>query len=217
MPTTPQNSIFFPDTSTAWATTSDFSTLASSVETALNLRERYTYRWANTAGRNAETTMRQGDTGYQVDTRAEYIYDSGAWRLALPYAEFTGASSTLTSTAYASSSAISIQTSTSTSTTFATSSGSIITCTDPGVYMVSLYGVCSAAVSSAFAMIGVASDATTNFASQIGRAQFGGDNVAAWSSFYRFSAAGGQFFFYWKQNDTTSRNYTSTIRVARVG
>lgn len=217
MPTTPQNNIFFPDTSTPWATTSDFSTSASSVEVALNSRERYTYRWANATARSAETSMRQGDTGYQIDTRAEYIYDSGAWRLALPYAEFTAATSTLASTAYASSSAISIQTSTSTSTTFATSSGSIITCVDPGVYMVSLYGVSSAAVSNAFAMIGIASDATTNFASQIGRAQFGGDNVASWSSFYRFASAGGQFFFYWKQNDATSRNYTSTIRVARVG
>jgi hypothetical protein len=84
------------------------------------------------------------------------------------------------------------------------------------VYALSMYCVASVQVANAFAMVGIASDATTNFASQIGRAPFGSDNVANLTTFYRFSASGGQLYFYWKQNDTTSRNYTSTIRLLRL-
>lgn len=218
MPTTNPDNIFFPDTSTAWATSSDFSVLASSTQNALNARERYTYRWPTASERGAETTMRQGDTGYQIDTRTEYLFDSGAWRLATPYAEFTTASRTVAGTGYTQQGAVTLNTGTSTSTTFASAwtGGLHIQLTDPGLYMISMYGVCSIQVDNAFAMVGIDTDAITNFASQIGRAEFAGDNVAMMTTFYRFSAANGVFYLYWKQNDATSRNYNSTVRILRI-
>lgn len=217
MPTTNPDNIFFPDNSTAWATVSDFAVQASSVQTALTARERFTYRWPTVSERNNEATMRQGDTGYQIDTRSEYVFDSGAWRLATPYAEFTTASRPLASTSYIQSGAVTLNTGNSTSTTFASPYLTFhIQVTDPGVYQISLYGVCSIQVDNAFAMVGIDTDAITNFASQIGRAEFAGDNVAMMTTFYRFASAGGAFYLYWKQNDTTSRSYSSTVRVLRV-
>lgn len=217
MPTTSPDNIFFPDTSTAWATASDFAVEASSVQNAFNARERYTYRWPTASERGAETTMRQGDTGYQIDTRTEYVFDSGSWRLATPYAEFTTASRTVASTGYTQQNTITLNTGTSTSTTFASPYLSFhIQLTDPGLYMISMYGVCSVQVDGAFAMVGIDTDAITNFASQIGRAEFAGDNVAMMTTFYRFSAAGGAFYLYWKQGDATSRSYSSTVRVLRI-
>lgn len=215
MGTTAPDGIFFPDTTTAWATTSDFSVVASSVQTALNSRQRYDYVWANSSARSAQTGMTQGSRGYQTDTLTEYIYDASTWRPAIPYAEYSSPNAALASTSYTNFSAISINSGTSTSTTFATSSGSVITCTQAGIYLISLYCVASAAVPVGFGLIGIASDFTTNFASQIGRAQYAGDNTASLTTIYRHSGAGGQFYFAWKQNDTTSRNHTATIRLER--
>lgn len=56
-----------------------FANMANSMQTALNLRGTYNYRWANAAARTAQTGMRNGDFGFQVDTNAQYRYILGAW------------------------------------------------------------------------------------------------------------------------------------------
>ena len=215
MPTTNPDNIFFPDNSTTWATVSDFSVAASSTQAAFLNRQRYSYRWNTASDRSAETAMRQGDFGYQLDTRTEYIYDSGAWRVGVPYATFNIASKTIATTAYQGSGAVSIDASNSTSSTFSTGGSFFIVVSDAGVYLLNYYATCSAATSG-FGMIGIAPDATTNFASQIGRAQFVGDNAASVSTSY-YHSAGGAFYFYWKQPDSTSRSYAATVTITRLG
>jgi len=42
-------------------------------------RQNYDYRWANAAARAAQTGMRAGDRGLQVDTLAAYQYSGSAW------------------------------------------------------------------------------------------------------------------------------------------
>lgn len=43
-------------------------------------RQVYTYRWANAAARTAQTGMRNGDTGYQLDTRIKWTYNGTVWQ-----------------------------------------------------------------------------------------------------------------------------------------
>lgn len=61
----------------------------SSIANLMKNRERFDYTWADTTERTAQTGMVQGSRGYQEDTKTEYIYDNSAWRLSLPYAEYT--------------------------------------------------------------------------------------------------------------------------------
>lgn len=61
---------------------------ASSVQAAFDKRSRYSYSWPTQSGRTNQAGMIEGATGYQIDTRTEYIYESGIWRLATPHAEF---------------------------------------------------------------------------------------------------------------------------------
>lgn len=83
--TSPDN-IFSPDAGAPYALTEDLAALADSVQDALTARldtpgthEIYSYRWADSTARNAETGMRAGDYGYQVDTGFSYFYNGSAW------------------------------------------------------------------------------------------------------------------------------------------
>lgn len=66
---------------------------ASSVQTALSKRQRFSYVWANDAARTAQTGMTEGSTAYQIDTKTEYQYENGVWRLATPHVEMTASAS----------------------------------------------------------------------------------------------------------------------------
>jgi hypothetical protein len=216
MGTTSPDNIAFPDTSTPWSSVPDFSVLSSSVQTALDKRQIYNFQWVDQAARNAQLGMRQGDTGYQIDTKSEYLYEGGAWRLALPYAEFLSPTRTVALTTYVAFAGILIQSGTSTSTTFATASVNVITVPDPGIYLISVFSNCSVSVSGAFIMVGMAANATTNLGSQVARGQFGGDNVAMTTAVYRQASTNGIFNFWYNQPDTVSRSYQATIRVMRL-
>lgn len=95
MATTTPDSIYFPTANDQVAPLETvFATMASSVQTALTgTRAIYTYRWANTAARNAQVGMRAGDRGWQTDTSTEYIYLNNAWK---PYVPFGQAAGTVT-------------------------------------------------------------------------------------------------------------------------
>lgn len=81
MPTTTGDNIFYRNTSTPAALESESATQAQSVQVALDNRKVKTFKWVNTAARNAQTGMTEGDVGDQADTDASYRYDGSAWRL----------------------------------------------------------------------------------------------------------------------------------------
>jgi len=82
MATTTPDSVYFPLATDAIAPLHTvFANLASSTQTALNKRQRFTFVWANSAARTAQTGMVAGSTGYQVDTKDEYTYTGSAWNL----------------------------------------------------------------------------------------------------------------------------------------
>jgi len=71
--------------------------MANSVQTALNTRAIKSYRWANTAARNAQAGMAAGDVGYQIDDGTNWQYSGTAWLIVaspgdpgIPFAQAAG-------------------------------------------------------------------------------------------------------------------------------
>lgn len=86
MATTVPDSIFYPQGEDQIAPLQTvFSTLAASVQTAFTKRQRYSYAWSNVTGRNNQTGMAAGSTGYQRDTKTEYVYDGVSWVESVKY------------------------------------------------------------------------------------------------------------------------------------
>lgn len=139
MPTTLPDNIYYPDISAAQNQPAYTGTLASSVQTALNARQRYTYVWTNAAALNAQTGMTEGSIGYRLDTKTEYQYENGAWRVATPHEEYMAANRTTPTTTLTSAGNMAVQAGDSTSLLVGTPTGlnGGITITDPGIYAIS--------------------------------------------------------------------------------
>jgi hypothetical protein len=58
-----------------------FQNVAQTTQNALSLRANFSYRWANAAARTAQTGMRNGDRGFQIDTAQWYERIASAWVL----------------------------------------------------------------------------------------------------------------------------------------
>jgi len=136
MPTTSPDTIFYEDGATGYSDATNAAMQATSIQAAFNKRQGYNFVWATQSDRTAQTGMSQGSTGYQLDTKSEYIYDNSAWRLKIPHAEYTSsqgvpnATLTLLGT-------MTVQSGFSTDTSFAPSTGTAnggITLARPGVY-----------------------------------------------------------------------------------
>lgn len=84
MPTTSPDAIYFADAATVMDVTAISLAEANSIQTALNnkinnRRQIQTYIWADTAARNAQTGMREGDMGYQSDIDLSFRYSDAGW------------------------------------------------------------------------------------------------------------------------------------------
>lgn len=112
----------------------------SSVANLMKNRERFDYTWANSTERTGQTGMVQGSRGYQEDTKSEYLYDSSAWRLALPYAEYTASVSPVANSTLTLVGTFSIDSTNSTDSTMASPQTSgILRFANPGIYSISSY------------------------------------------------------------------------------
>ena len=111
----------------------------SSVANLMKNRERFDYTWANASERTSQTGMVQGSRGYQEDVKAEYLYDNSAWRLALPYIEFTATTTVSSNNTLTNLGVFSVDATSSTDTAIVTpGANGILRFTNPGVYSVSL-------------------------------------------------------------------------------
>lgn len=217
-----------PDGISYWTSTdlggdipTESSTQATSVQNALNKRQRYTYGWANASARTGQTGMTTGSTGYQIDTKTEYIYEGGVWRLATPYCEFVSPDTSVTNSVFTNMGALSIDATNSTSTTFATSTGSDnkITFAQPGIYNVGFYAVADAAMGAtvSFVLASTVADPTDG-ANQLMRAPFAADNVAGLAiPALLIPSANYSIYFYYRQNSAGTRTIHGRMRVARIG
>lgn len=195
--------------------------LASSVQTAFFKRERYNYVWPTQAERAAETGMVQGSTGYQIDTKSEYIYDNSVWRLGTAYGEFNASMGSVAANgAYQPFSSIAIDNTRSTSLTMATvtDGGATITLADPGLYAMSVYSVCTSFITiNTRGYVQIGEDPNPNL--QISREYFLTNTSTAMCTlpFYRSPAANQKlYFWHWFGNGTTPATLSLGVQI-RIG
>ena len=116
------------------------ATHASSVQNALALRERYTFVWANQSERVGQAGMVESSTGYQIDTKTEYIYENSSWRLKTPFAVFT-ASKSIPYGVNTNVGVFSLQSGLSSSSSFISAGADgILNFVDPGIYILTWTG-----------------------------------------------------------------------------
>lgn len=213
MPNTSPDSIYYPDTAAAQNQPAYMGTHASSVQAALSLRQRYTFVWANATARTSQLGMGTGSTGYQVDTKTEYKYENGAWRLATEYAEFDISNVSVPSGTYTTP-VFTYNAGSSTSASLATSPASgTITVTNPGIYGLSWY------------LEGPVAFAGTNFiaispdtarSSFYAVAPFVGNVATAPVPFLNIPGAGTSLYFYIYQATGNTANFRGKVRMGRV-
>lgn len=186
------------------------SAQATTIQTAFSLRQRYEFVWANSAARIAQAGMVASSIGYQIDTKSEYIYDSGAWRLKLPYGEWTTASQAVIATTFFQPITTTLVTANTTDSTFVSITGGVVTFVSPGIYSVTWIASSGTGTSTSFLGIYDSLARTNIFAVGPFTANVGQVNLV-----YRTASANFQMWLWGRMaaNDTI----TSTIRIARLG
>ena len=81
MPTTSPDSIYYADGTTPASLADITSAMATSVQTALNVRELHSFSWANSTEKSAQTGMAIGDIGYQIDNLIYYRWNGSSWKI----------------------------------------------------------------------------------------------------------------------------------------
>ncbi len=147
--------------------------LGDAFQTALNKRQRFSFVWANSTERGAQTGMVESSLGYQIDTETEYIYNGSEWQSVVAHAEYTYSKSipnttvedvgTLTLDAAAS-------TSTKITTTSTTPDGGQVIFSYPGIYQYSAIStLAGGATGRAFMDLQTSATASTNWDDIIAR------------------------------------------------
>lgn len=220
MPTTSPDNIYStattaPQDQAAWS-----QIMASSVQTALNSRQRYSYVWPNDAARLNQTGMTESSLGYQLDTKTEYQYENSSWRLATPHAVFS-ATKTVGTGLDDPVGSFSVNTTLSSSTTFATAGGSqgLIVLTDPGLYAI---GSTSFINSTDGAQTAIYADLRLNTLAAIpyyrGSASYPGSQLASVAApNVRTTAPGAQLYFTFQQKSGQGLPLQTEVRITRIG
>lgn len=210
MPLTSPDNISYSDTSTTMDPNAISSATATSVQEALKLRQRYEFVWANSTARTGQIGMVAGSTGYQLDTKSEYIYESGVWRLKLSYAEYTMATGfSVAPSTFTLLSPLAINATTSTDTTFTSMTGGVLNVVQPGVYSFSL-------------IAGMTNGAFTEITTDVAHTQIiglGGFTFGVSQSavpFFRTTVA-NQSIYIWIFHTQATAQVTSTACTFRVG
>jgi len=218
MPVTSPDSIAYPDISTAQDQPAYMAVHASSVQAALSLRQRFNFVWANASGRTSQTGATNGSTGYQLDTRTEYQFENGSWRLATPHIEFT-ATATAPDATVTLAGTFSIDAALSSSTIMATAtSNGVITLTDPGIYSIStLSAIANTVPVTGRSFLDLAT--TSNDTGLLVRSSInvGEDKGSISMPNLRVTASGTTLYFKVFQTSAASRSVATRARITRIG
>lgn len=213
MPNTSPDNINYPDTSFAQNQPAYMATHASSVQAAFDKRQRYSYYWANATARTSQTGMTEGSLGYQVDTKTDYQYDNGAWRLSVEHAEFN-ATMTVNGATVTTLGAFSYISANTTSTSFVTPAGSgLLSIANPGLYAVSSYTYIQAAA-TARSFVELFPQGGPNL--QRVSIPTGEDAGSLSLPNLRVTSAGQNYLFNVYQQSGATRTVTSTVRITRI-
>lgn len=185
--------------------------VASTTQTALALRQRYEFVWANAAARTTQAGMVTGSTGYQADTKSEYIYDSSAWRLRTPYAEYSATAQSIPTGGGETGLINFSQTvSQTTDTTFTSVATNVLTLVQPGVYAMSLTFALTASGTGAYGIFRASGVAVST-------GVVAGSVITIPLPFYRTTAANSQITMAAFQNSGSSASTSALLPVLRVG
>lgn len=220
MPVTSPDSIYFSDTTTTMDPNAISAAQATSVQAALALRQRFEFVWANAAARTSQAGMAAGSTGYQIDTRSEYIYESSIWRLKTPHAEYTIAPVSVPNNTFTLQGALTLVAAASTSSTFAVPNGnSSFRIVDPGIYAISVL-VYMGANYTQLMFIELSTTSTSSPANRVMR----GDMVPSEDSFYLSmpnlyvaTANTNYYFLMYQLTGGTITPSSIKFRVTRIG
>lgn len=183
----------------------------SSVAALMRNRERFDFTWADASERGAQTGMVQGSRGYQEDTKTEYLYDSSAWRLAIPYIEFSASTLAMSASTWLASSGWSVDATRSTDTTMVTVSGGVFTFVRAGIYSISTNAAVTTPGTTVFQLLSTdaAHLATVSIAGFVA-------NVSTLNVPYRITADNTSLYL-WAYNTSASDLSDRRVRIVRLG
>lgn len=214
MPTTSPDNVYFTSGTQPESSENESSIQASSIQAALSVRQRKSFIWANDADRGTSSGMSQGDEGYQLDTKQRWEFDNGAWRLSLPYAEFSQGNKAVPANTYTAWDGLTINSSASTSTDFAIASSAGITLVNPGIYSIWIRGNASGWAQNNASFVNLTLDAAHASSEAIGNAAAGNALVSV--PFLRTTAP-NTILYFWVQSAVALPAFFGTIRIGRVG
>lgn len=219
MPNTSPDNIYYPDTAAAQNQPAYMGTHAGSVQVALDKRQRGTYIWANATARTNQTGMAEGAEGYQLDTKTEYKYENGAWRLATAHAVFT-ATKQLPPDQDALVGAFTLTSNLSSSTTMVTTNGDgSLVIADPGIYAIgstSFVNTTGGVGTAIYADLRIGSVGAIPY--YRGTATYPGSQLASVSApNVRTTASGTQIYFTFQQRSGITVPLQTEVRITRIG
>lgn len=216
MPTTTPDNIWYTQPGDLYSAEAISAQEASSVQAALGKRERYDFMWATDTEQQNQTGATQGSRGYRTDTRTEYIFDQGAWRLFTPYAEMTFSGTSVPNSSYTDCGALSFKSSTTTSTNFVSPHDGYIIFAQPGIYSIQArWEVDSGSITMANNSF-TTFTTTSSTSPAIVIAPFVGNISIAVLSYHVTTNAGERMYFWCNQNSGGTKNLSGWVRVGRV-
>lgn len=192
---------------------------ATSIQNALLKRMRFDFVWDDTAERNAQTGMEQGSRGYQIDTRTEYLYDSGTWRLGAAFIRGTSSTGSINTGVAAFIGTPTLDATATTDTTLGTFGASNITLAQPGIYSIQFTGKENGSNANGGQSQLVISTAN-NFSDVPGRLSNSMFSGALMSTcvlpFFRATAANTVIYFFYYNDAGAARTMNCTVAVGRL-
>jgi hypothetical protein len=184
----------------------------SSLVALMQKRERFDFTWANSTERGAQTGMLQGSRGYQEDTKAEYVYESGAWRVTPAFIQFTATGQATTAATNQQMTGWTLASSASTDTSLATWDTNHFVLPRTGIYIVSMYGLHSGAGATAYFACGDSSSWSTAANYAIGPVE----NTMGSLTFVFNATAVNSFLYFWNYNTNAGTLTSQEVRISRI-
>jgi hypothetical protein len=182
----------------------------SSLAALMRNRERFEYSWATSSARTSQTGMVQGSRGYQIDTKTEYIYDGGAWRVEPAYIEFTAANQAV-SAGSTQLTGFTVNAGKTTDTTLVSWSLTNFVIARAGVYLLNFSANLSAVTQPAYFYF----DSAGGGATSLGATPIVGF-VGSASDLFRSTGA-SQSMYIWITNAAACTVSNQSVRIARLG
>lgn len=204
--------VWAPDGSTPMSISQIGAQQAANLAALMGNRERFDYVWDNSTQRGQQAGMRQSSRGYQLDTKTEWMFDAGAWRLALPYVEFKGGSLSIAAQEYKAQTGWSVDSAMSTDASLVTVSGNVFTFARAGIYAISCTASLGITGDNAF------QNYTTDSAhlEHVSISGFFGNVGTLAIPFFRIAADDTPLWL-WAYNSIASNITDRTVRIGRLG